>query len=226
MEDSIRVLLVDDQRLFSESLKTVLESRSDDIKVVGIATDGTEAIQLTRESPSDIVLMDVRMPGMDGVNATKIIHGEFPHLTIMMLTSFDDDEYIFEAFHNGATGYLLKDISVSELITSLRAIHAGSVLISPMVATKLMAGKRLAAPPSDSPLPSRPGWLHLLSRREKDILRYIASGFDNKQIAAELFISDQTIKNYVGRIYTKLGVHNRIKVMQMALANNHYLDND
>ena len=226
MEDQIAVMLVDDQRLFSESLKTVLESRSNDIKVVSIAMDGSEALELARKTPSDIILMDVRMPVMDGVQATKIIHSEFPHRIIMMLTSFDDDEYIFEAFHNGATGYLLKDISVSELITSLRAIRAGSVLISPMVATKLTSRHATPTQAAQESSQTRPPWVRLLSSREKSLLRYIASGFDNKNIAAELFISEQTVKNYVGRVYTKIGVHNRIKVMQLALANIRYLETE
>lgn len=224
MKNKLRILLVDDQVLFAESLKTVLELKSDDIQVVGIATGGEEAVALTEKEEPQIILMDVRMPGMDGVQATKIIHEAHPNIIIMMLTTFDDDEYIYEAFNYGATGYLLKDIPINELITSLRAVKEGAVLISPRVATKLVKNAPIIQKiPEGRAESSRPPWLDSLGKREREILVYIAKGYDNPHIAAELFITEQTVKNYVSGIYVKLGEHNRMKVMQIALGALRYL---
>lgn len=224
MENKLKILLVDDQVLFAESLKTVLELKSNDLQVVGIATGGEEAVALTEKEGPQIILMDVRMPGMDGVQATKIIHEAHPDIIIMMLTTFDDDDYIYEAFNYGATGYLLKDIPINELITSLRAVKEGAVLISPRVATKLVKNAPIIQKnPEGTTESSRPPWLDSLGKREREILVYIAKGYDNPHIAAELFITEQTVKNYVSGIYIKLGEHNRMKVMQIALGALRYL---
>ena len=224
MDKRIRLLLVDDQILFAESLKTVIELKADDISVVGIASGGEEAIVLAEREQPHIILMDVRMPGMDGVEATKRIHEALPQIIIMMLTTFDDDEYIYEAFNYGATGYLLKDIPINELLTSLRAVKEGAVLISPRVATKLVKNAPSVYRSSESPPPDvKPFWIDGLGKREREILVYIAKGYDNPHIAAELFISEQTVKNYVSGLYVKLGEHNRMKVMQMALASLRFL---
>jgi len=161
---------------------------------------------------------------MDGVEATKRIHEKHPQIIIMMLTTFDDDEYIYEAFNYGATGYLLKDIPIVELMTSLRAVKEGSVLISPRVATKLV--KNAPAVHRSPELPRedvKPTWIDSLGKREKEILVYIAKGYDNPHIARDLYISEQTVKNYVFSIYVKLGEHNRMKVMQAALASLRFL---
>jgi len=164
---------------------------------------------------------------MDGVQATKLIHGAHPQIIIMMLTTFDDDEYIYEAFNYGATGYLLKDIPINELMTSLRAVKEGSVLISPRVATKLVKNAPSMHRLPDAPLADeKPFWLDSLGKRERELLVYIAKGYDNPHIAAELFISEQTVKNYVSGIYVKLGEHNRMKVMQIALASLRFLGAD
>lgn len=224
MDSEIRLLLVDDQVLFAESLKTVIELKATDIRVVGIASGGEEALALVEQEQPHIILMDVRMPGMDGVAATKHIHEAHPHIIIMMLTTFDDDEYIYEAFNYGATGYLLKDIPVNELMTSLRAVMDGAVLISPRVATKLVKNAPAVHRSADAAPPDlRPEWLDGLGKREREILVYIAKGYDNPHIAAELFISEQTVKNYVSGIYVKLGEHNRMKIMQTALASLRFL---
>jgi len=223
MEDSIRLMLVDDQILFAESLKTVIELKASDIHVIGIASSGEEAIQMAETEQPHIILMDVRMPGLDGVEATKRIHEQHPEIIIMMLTTFDDDEYIYEAFNYGATGYMLKDIPISELMTSLRAIKEGSILISPRVATKLVKNAPFLHA-NVSEIDKKPLWLDSLGKREKEILTYIAKGYDNPHIAADLFISEQTVKNYVSGIYVKLGEHNRMKVMQLALASARFLN--
>ncbi|HUW40906.1 MAG TPA: response regulator transcription factor [Rectinemataceae bacterium] len=256
MRDKTHILIVDDQALFADSLKSVIGFRASDFHVVGVAADGEAAIELARREKPDIVLMDIRMPGLDGVRATKLIHAEFPDIKIIVLTSFDDDEYIFDALSHGAMGYILKDIPVNELISSLRAVRDGTISMSPSVARKVVgrghsgvetAGRAAepgaavpgaaaagtgpaglgAAPgtaPAASPDPAAPPeWLAGLGRREREILGLIAQGRDNAQIAEKLFISEQTVKNYVYGLYVKLGEHNRPRVMQMAMRNAAFL---
>jgi DNA-binding NarL/FixJ family response regulator len=217
-----RILIVDDQALFAENLKTVLEFRARDFNVVGTVTNGQEAIAFARAEQPEIILMDVRMPGMDGVQATRIIHGEFPEIRIIVLTTFDDDEYIIDALKAGAMGYMLKDVPFAKLAASLRAALSGAVQLSPSVMIKLVQhGAVLPEATAGVPAPAPAGVaqpaLAELGRREREILLLIGKGFDNASIGAQLFLSEQTVKNYVYTIYNKLGEHNRIKVMQYAL---------
>ena len=215
----IQVLLVDDQILFVESLKIVLESRAEDISVVGIAQDGQEAIDIALERLPDLVLMDVRMPGMDGVEATRIIHAHHPDIKIMMLTTFKDDDYVIRALRYGAVGYLLKNIPPSELISSIRLVNEGALLISPSVAPILIRQAGQAPGVDNGRFPETDRTLSLfgsLSKREKEVLRLLAQALDNREIAEQLFISEQTVKNHICHIYGKLGVHERIVVMKAA----------
>jgi DNA-binding NarL/FixJ family response regulator len=221
-----RILIVDDQALFAENLKTVLEFRARDFNVVGTVTNGQEAIAFARAEQPEIILMDVRMPGMDGVQATRIIHGEFPEIRIIVLTTFDDDEYIIDALKAGAMGYMLKDVPFAKLAASLRAALSGAVQLSPSVMIKLVQHGAVlpeasAGVPAPAPAGAAQPALAELGRREREILLLIGKGFDNASIGAQLFLSEQTVKNYVYTIYNKLGEHNRIKVMQYAL---HYSD--
>lgn len=212
----VRILIVDDQALFADSLRAVIGYRTTDFEVVGVAEDGAAAIELARREAPDAILMDIRMPGLDGVQATKAIHSEFPEVKIIVLTSFDDDEYIHDALENGAVAYILKDIPVNELLSSLRAVIDGAFLVSPAVAKKLV--RRDLARPEASSLASEAAVARLdaLGKREREILSLLARGFDNARIADELFISEQTVKNYVYGIYTKLGEHNRVEVAEIA----------
>ena len=221
-ERKARILIVDDQALFADSLKAVIGYRAADFEVIGVAKDGEAAIETARREVPDAILMDIRMPGLDGVQATRTIHAELPEIKIIVLTSFDDDEYIHAALENGAVGYILKDIPVSELLSSLRAVMDGSFLVSPAIARKLFRrdpSRGLSAdfPRGEAderpPLPSR---LEELGKREREILCLLARGLDNARIAEELFISEQTVKNYVYGIYSKLGEHNRVRVADMA----------
>jgi DNA-binding NarL/FixJ family response regulator len=227
----IRVLLVDDQVLFVESLRTVLETRAQDFEVVGVALSGSEAIQLVMEKQPDIILMDVRMPGMDGVEATRIIHETYPDIHVLMLTTFSDDEYVVEALNYGAAGYILKDIPPEELIVSLRAVCKGSVIISPQVANRLLR-IREGEGRTDDGTESRPrtlpenSFLRYLSRREIEILRLIGTGADNPLIARKLSIAEQTVKNHVSVIYSKLHVHNRMQAMKIANSLKDYFGGD
>ncbi|MGE5606365.1 MAG: response regulator [Bacteroidota bacterium] len=216
--EKIKVLLVDDQLLFVESLRVVLEQTAADIVVVGVAADGRAAIQKTSALQPDVILMDVRMPELNGVEATRLILDKFPETRVLMLTTFDDDEYVIEALNDGAVGYLLKNVPPGELVTAIRAVHEGSVLIAPKVATKLL--KKLTSPLENKPASEAgetpPGWLGELSNREKEILSLIAQGYDNKEIAKRLYIGEQTVRNYVSIIYCKLGVRDRVLVSKMA----------
>ncbi len=217
--EKVRILLVDDQVLFIESLKTVLETRTRDFKIVGIAYDGREAIRIVERERPHVVLMDVRMPKMDGVVATRLIHKKYPEIQVMMLTTFDDDEYVHAALHNGAVGYLLKDIPPYELIASIRAMREGAVQISPSIATKLAdhAYNSVKNAHSSEGGFCAPEWFNALSKREMEILKLLSKGLDNREIAERLYIAEQTVKNHVSIIYSKMGARDRVQAVRMAL---------
>lgn len=210
---AIRVLLVDDQALFVESLRTVIEHSADDIEIVGIARNGAQAVEAMAAAPADLVVMDVRMPVMDGVEATKRIREAHPDARIMMLTTFEDDEYVQEALEHGAAGYILKDIPPDELIASIRVVAGGAFLIAPSVAKSLI--HRAYLKPEFSPTPE-PEWLRQLSRREREILGQLVEGRSNKEIAVELCIAEQTVRNHISVIYDKIGVEDRAQAVRLA----------
>lgn len=215
---NIKVLLVDDQILFVESLRVVLEKMTNDITVVGVAQNGREAIELTSSLHPDVILMDVRMPEMNGVESAHIIIERFSKIRVIMLTTFDDDEYIIEALKFGAAGYLLKNVPPTDLIAAIRVVYEGNVLIAPNVASKLV--KKLINTPEDRSSVditlNSPDWLGQLSNREKEILSLVAQGYENKEIAKKLYIGEQTVRNYVSIIYCKMGVKDRVLVAKMA----------
>ncbi len=206
----VRLLLADDQVLFVESLKCVLEERAQDFEVVGIARDGEEAVSLAASLAPDVILMDVRMPRMDGVVATRKIHEVAPRTQIVMLTTFDDDDYVEVALKHGAIGYLLKNIPPDELIRALRSVRSGITQISPEIVEKLIVRRDQAK----SGVGARPQKGEPLTRREREILDLVVAAYENHQIAERLGISEQTVKNYVHCIYEKLGVANRIQLMK------------
>ena len=216
--EKIKVLLVDDQKLFVESLRMVLEKITDDIIVVGVAQNGQEAVELASALQPNVILMDVRMPEMNGVESARIISERFSEIRIIMLTTFDDDEYIIEALKYGASGYLLKNVPPEDLIAAIRAVFEGNVLMTPKVASKLV--DKLVNTTEDKPSVditlNSPDWLNQLSNREKEILSLIAQGYDNREIAKRLYIGEQTVRNYVSIIYSKMGVKDRASVAQMA----------
>jgi DNA-binding NarL/FixJ family response regulator len=204
MPNPIRILLVDDQRLMREGLRTLLELE-DDLTVVGEAGDGVEAMSRFAELLPDVVLMDVRMPNMDGVEATRRLCQEHPGARVVILTTFDDDEYIFAGLRAGALGYLLKAVSGEELACAVRTVAAGGALIDPSVTRKVVAEfARLT--PSARPTTSL---LEPLSEREEEILRLLAQGLTNREIANRLYLSEGTVKNYVTHILGKIGVRDR-----------------
>jgi len=201
----IRILLVDDQALFREGLHTLL-SVQPDLQVVGEAGNGEEALRQTAALHPDVVLMDLRMPVLDGVAATRRLHETQPDSRVIMLTTFDDDEYVFEGLRAGAVGYLLKDVPSEKLIEAIRAAARGESFLQPSVAAKVVAEfARLAdqAPRRTDPL------IEPLSARELEVLRLIATGKTNKEIAAALVIAEGTVRNHVTNILGKLGVRDR-----------------
>jgi DNA-binding NarL/FixJ family response regulator len=220
--NKIRVVIVDDQRLFVSSLSTVLRGHGKGrIEVVGVAYDGQEALQLVAQTRPDVVLMDVRMPVMDGVKATKKIREQYPDSRIVILTTFDDDDYVFQALQNGAVGYILKNIESEELITAVKAVFDGQFLVSNAVGRKLINHVDLreiagaVSPEWEAQVRSLQGAFPILTTREAEVLHLICRNWDNREISERLFIAGQTVKNYTSRIYAKLGVSDRLHVIQM-----------
>lgn len=210
----IKILIADDQVLFADNLKIMLETVAPDIEVVGIAYNGNQAVAMVDELSPDLVLMDVRMPELDGVNATRIIRESHPSQKIVMLTTFIDDTYVQTALNYGAVGYILKNIKHNELIASLRAVYQGSVLFSADLISKLI-GKEDQADLDQESANVR-DILNKLGRREKDIIKLMAKGYSNVEIAGELFISEPTVRNYISAIYAKLGSNKRLEVISLA----------
>ncbi len=205
MTEKVRLLLIDDQRLMRDGLRTILELE-DDFEIVGEAANGQAGLEAYVALKPDVVLMDIRMPGMDGVEATRRMVERWPDARVIILTTFDDDEYIFEGLRVGALGYLLKDVSGDELARAIRKVAAGGALIEPSVARKVLAEfARLET----SSRPLNDGLADPLSERELEVLQLLGQGLSNKQIAAELYLAEGTIKNYVSNILDKLGVSDR-----------------
>jgi DNA-binding NarL/FixJ family response regulator len=203
---TIRVLLVDDQALFREGLTTLL-SLYEDIQVVGQVTNGQEAVETAARIQPDVVLMDVRMPVMDGVRATSVLKKTLPKCRVIVLTTFDDDEYIFDALCMGAVGYLLKDVASSQLVAAIRAAARGESILEPSVAAKVIA--EFSRVSSMVPPAQRGQLVEPLSERELEILSLISTGASNKEIASQLFIAEGTVKNHVTHILGKLDVRDR-----------------
>jgi DNA-binding NarL/FixJ family response regulator len=201
----LRLLLVDDQKLMREGLRILLELEPD-LKVVGEAENGEAALEAYAIHQPDVVLMDVRMPGMDGVEATWRLRERWPQARIIILTTFDDDEYVFEGLRAGALGYLLKDVSGAELAQAIRTVAAGGALIEPSVAQKVLAEFARLVPPARPPHEGLP---EALSEREREVLRLLTRGLSNREIGTRLSLAEGTVKNYVTQILQKLGVRDR-----------------
>jgi len=214
--EKIRILLVDDQKLFVENLRIVLESKTKDMEVVDIAFDGSQALELVRSRRPHIVLLDVRMPVLDGVETAKRMRASFPEVKIIMLTTFDDDVYVYQALEYGVSGYLLKNIPPEELFCSIRAVHGGSMLVSPDVMQKILqkpaAAPQPAARRSDAETERLMG---TLTARELQILKLLYMAYDNRQISEKLHIAEHTVKNHIHVIYSKMGVTKRAQLMRL-----------
>ena len=223
--ETIRVLIVDDHAVVRQGLRTFLELQDDQpapaIEVVGEAANGLEAEDLARSLRPDVVLLDLVMPGLDGVQATARIVESSPHSRVVILTSFGEEDKVFPAIRAGAQGYLLKDISPDELVRAVRAVYLGQVQLHPDVARQLMsavAGKEEAAP-SQPPAPFAE-----LTEREVEVLRLIAEGLNNREIADRLVISGKTVKTHVSSILSKLHLQDRTQAAIYALRHNLDLD--
>jgi DNA-binding NarL/FixJ family response regulator len=214
----IRVLLVDDQSLIRQGLKALLELEAD-LQIVGEADNGQAAIALVESLQPDVVLMDIRMPLVDGVAATREIEKRFTNTKVLVLTTFDDDEYVAQAMQYGAKGYLLKDTPSEELAAAIRAVHKGYTHLGPGLFEKAMA-KVTPAPPSP------PASWDDLTPREQEVLRLIAAGASNREIATRLYISEGTVKNHVTRILNQLGLRDRTQAAIFAHAFLNQLDLD
>jgi DNA-binding NarL/FixJ family response regulator len=201
----IRVLLCDDQALVRSGFRMILDARSD-LDVVGEAEDGLQAVEQVRALAPDVVLMDVRMPNLDGIEATRRIVADVSTARVVILTTFDPDEYVYEAIRAGASGFLLKDVEPEQLVDAIRVVAAGNALLGPTVTQRLLerfAGTQGGAPPS----------LEGLTERELEILRLIAGGFSNAEIAERLVVSETTVKSHVSAVLRKLGVRDRVQAV-------------
>jgi DNA-binding NarL/FixJ family response regulator len=213
----IRVLLVDDQTLVRQGIQLLLEIEAD-IQVVGQAVNGREALRLVEALQPDVVLMDVRMPEMDGVAATREISARFPDTGVIILTTFEDDEFVFGGLEAGARGYLLKDISSEEMAEAIRKVAAGDALIQPSITRKVLAEfSRLAtAAEKSAAKPLQPALVEPLTEREQDVLRALAKGLSNREIARQLVITEGTVKNHVSSLIAKLDVRDRTQAVLKA----------
>jgi DNA-binding NarL/FixJ family response regulator len=215
----IGLLLVDDQQLFVESLRYVITGTAPDMEVLGVASDGARAVAMADEIRPDVVLMDVRMPEMDGVDAARLIIERLPETKVIMLSTFLDEEYLRASLDRGAKGYILKSVSPEELLEDVRAVQRGSALFSGQVAS-LLSGR---------PQPQAPGvrrngerreetpeeLLEELSRRELEVASLMARSCGNREIAARLGLTEQTVRNYISSIYFKLGVKDRLEFLKL-----------
>jgi DNA-binding NarL/FixJ family response regulator len=212
MKEIIKILLVDDQSLFRDALGTLF-SIEEGFDVVGNASNGEEALRLSLKYQPDVVLMDLRMPVMDGVVATQRLHEQLPKIKVIVLTTFDDDEAIFDGLRAGAVGYLLKDVTKENLFSSIRSAARGEYSLSPAITAKVIAEfSRISKPRSKMDT----GTTENLSKRELEILHLIALGIGNKEIADRLVISEGTVKNHVSSILKKLNVNDRLQAVLKA----------
>jgi DNA-binding NarL/FixJ family response regulator len=209
---SIRIVLVDDQELVRAGFRMVLDAQPD-MNVVGEAGDGLAAVALLRGTPADVVVMDIRMPRLDGIAATRQIckAGERPR--VLMLTTFDLDEYAFAALKAGASGFLLKDVPPEELLFGIRAVHSGDAVVAPSTTRRLIDR---FAPMLPTGADHEPPHLAGLTSREREVLTLIAQGLSNTEIAGRLYVSEATVKTHVGRVLAKLGLRDRVQAVVFA----------
>jgi len=206
LDAKIRIVVVDDQTLFAHMLKTMLETRAEDFEVVGLAFNGQEALGVIEQTKPDLVLLDVKMPVMDGVKTAKELVKRGPLPRIIMLTTFDDNSAVHEVLGAGVSGYILKDCAPDELFTAIRSVHAGTTSLSAPIMKRLLNQE---VTPNRATSPD-------LNRREWEILQLVAEGLENHEIADRLFIAEQTVKNNLSNLYAKFDVKDRVKLIKVA----------
>jgi DNA-binding NarL/FixJ family response regulator len=204
---SIRVVLADDQPLVRAGLRVLIADTAD-IDVAGEAGTGAQAVQLARDSRPDVVVMDIRMPGMDGIEATRMITTEAPGTRVLILTTFDDDDYVYASLRAGASGFVVKHMALEDILTAIRVVAAGEALLAPGVT------RRLIGHFADQPRPVRRAReIGGITEREREVLTLIGQGMSNAEIAARLYVSVATVKTYVGRLLAKLGARDRVQLV-------------
>ncbi len=208
---NINIVIADDQQLVRSGFRMILDSEPD-ITVVAEAADGVEAVELAKVHRPDVVVMDVRMPRLDGLEATKAITEALEGTHVLVVTTFDLDEYVYAALNNGASGFLLKDAPPEDLVTAVRVVHRGDALLAPRVTRLLIEQHLQKAPPSPEP----PASVGDLTERELEVLLCLAAGRSNAEIAADLFVSETTIKTHIGHILMKLGLRDRVQAVVFA----------
>ena len=204
---TIRVILADDQPLIRAGLCRLID-QTPDIDVAGEAGTGAEAVRLARDTGADVVVMDIRMPGMDGIEATGMITAGGAHARVLVLTTFDDDDYVYGALRAGASGFLVKDMALDDLLTAIRVVAAGDAIIAPGVTRRLIA--QFASQPGPGP---KPRDLTGITDREREVLRLVGLGMSNAEIAASLYITVGTAKTHVARLLAKLGARDRVQLV-------------
>lgn len=213
------MIVADDQVLFVDLLQSIIDSRAGDFKIVGVAHDGNEAREQVFALKPDIALLDIKMPGINGVELTKEIVAKMPDTKVIILTTFADDEYVDAAIEHGASGYLLKNMPIDGLIASIRSIYRGVFTISEQIAKKAFRKSSTVTGHKSSsrgPLTERQEELaELLSRREREVYKLMVNGYNNDEISEMLYIASQTVKNHIRSIYKKIGVHNRSDIYNL-----------
>ncbi|WP_441248504.1 response regulator [Kitasatospora sp. McL0602] len=206
---TVRVVLVDDQPLVRSGLRVIIADQPD-LEVVGEAANGTEAVQLVGELSPDVVLMDIRMPGMDGIEATRLITAGPSPARVLMLTTFDEDDHVYGALRAGASGFVVKDMAVDDILAAIRVVAAGDALIAPGVTRRLIADfvRHPGAAPEHSLRP-----VEGITEREQEVLTLVGRGRSNTEIAEDLFITVATAKSHVSRLFTKLGARDRVQLV-------------
>lgn len=206
----IRIVIADDQELIRESLKIILSTHKD-VEIVGVAADGFEVLDILKHNEVDIILMDIRMPRMDGVYCTKIVKEQYPDTKVVILTTFNDDDFVFSALKYGASGYLLKDVSMDELYSDIVTVYKGGALINPDIATKVfsmftkMSQRNMIIQVDET-------FLKDISKTEWKVIQQIGCGLSNKEIAQKLFLSEGTVRNYLSSILSKLNLRDRTQL--------------
>lgn len=211
----IRVGIVDDQEIFRQGLKMLL-SLEEDIRVVGEGANGHQGYNLCKQHQLDVLLMDIKMPKMDGVEATRRIIRDFPPVKVIILTTFEDEEYIFEALRQGAYGYLLKDSPPAKIAEAVREVYRGGALIQPAVAARVVEKMRRLEPAHGA----QNHLIAALTEREKEIMRLVGMGKSNREIAGELYITEGTVKNHLGNLLMKLRLRDRTQLAIFTIKNN------
>lgn len=206
----IKILIADDQELIRQSLQIVLNTK-EDMQVIGVASDGQEVIQSVRKNVPDVILMDIRMPKIDGVQCTKIIKENYPDVKIIILTTFDDDEFVYNALKFGASGYLLKGVSMDELANAIRTVYSGRAMINPDIATKVVKLFSQMAK-ADYSIPIDESLTKDLTKTEWKIIEQVEFGYSNKEIAKNLSLSEGTVRNYLSTILDKLELRDRTQL--------------